>query len=358
MASAPPLPRSFEDAVRLQREVTAELERVCVSPHFRTSRRSCEFLRYVVRVTLEGRIDSLKERSIGMDLIGRDSSYDPSSDATVRVRANEVRKRLVTYYSSAEPGSLRIVLPTGTYVPRFEARTAPAMALPNPADERAAVAGADPIAAVAPLSGLVLMRPALLALLICVLLLRHQLESRPDYLRFWDRILAGRSALLLSVAPESGTRLATSLYPLEWIAGRYDVATALDEAAVTGAASAAFATVRISTESPAAWKADSRLLWMLSSSEPGVLLARRPAGPGEAAPGERSALLTILPENPSTLYAQSADEDALRTLFDELTNDGRFPRGLIEPVASSKVVQMLVVRDATGHWITETWVQP
>ena len=91
MAAAPPLPKSFEDAARHITAVEEELERVCNSAHFRTSRRSCEFLKYIVRVTLDGRVDSLKERSIGIDLFGRDTSYEPSSDATVRVRANEVR---------------------------------------------------------------------------------------------------------------------------------------------------------------------------------------------------------------------------------------------------------------------------
>jgi len=73
-----------------------------------------------VQVALDGRIDSLKERSIGMDLLGRDISYDPSSDATVRVRANEVRKRLNTFYSTHSPRTgYRIELLPGSYGPRF-----------------------------------------------------------------------------------------------------------------------------------------------------------------------------------------------------------------------------------------------
>ena len=122
MAAVPPLPKSFEDAARRHQAVAEELERVCGSEHFRASKRYCEFLRYIVTVTLDGRLDSLKERSIGIDLFGRDTSYEPSSDATVRVRANEVRKRLLSYYTSLDTAglrALRIDLPTGTYVPRF-----------------------------------------------------------------------------------------------------------------------------------------------------------------------------------------------------------------------------------------------
>lgn len=75
MAAVPPLPKSFEDAARRHLDVAEELERVCGSTYFRTSKRSCEFLQYIVQVALDGRTDSLKERSIGIDLFGRDSSY-------------------------------------------------------------------------------------------------------------------------------------------------------------------------------------------------------------------------------------------------------------------------------------------
>jgi hypothetical protein len=55
-----------------------------------------------------------------MEVFGRPTSYDPSDDATVRVKAGEVRKRLGLYYS--EQGArdpIRIELPSGTYVPEF-----------------------------------------------------------------------------------------------------------------------------------------------------------------------------------------------------------------------------------------------
>ena len=48
----------------------------------RTSKRSQEFLRYVVDHTLAGQGDLLKERTIGMEVFGRPDSYDPSDDAT------------------------------------------------------------------------------------------------------------------------------------------------------------------------------------------------------------------------------------------------------------------------------------
>src|SRR5712692_10353068 len=80
--------------------VRAALNRVLHSQGFRASRRSQDFLRYVVERTLDGQADTLKERTIGIDVFGRLSGYDPSDDATVRVKAGEVRKRLGHYYST------------------------------------------------------------------------------------------------------------------------------------------------------------------------------------------------------------------------------------------------------------------
>ena len=100
--------------------VRDELNRVLASHEFRSSRRSQDFLRYVVEHTIQGQSDTLKERTIGIEVFGRPVSYDPSEDATVRVKAGEVRKRLGLYYAAEglhDP--LRIELPAGTYIPEF-----------------------------------------------------------------------------------------------------------------------------------------------------------------------------------------------------------------------------------------------
>ena len=106
--------RVSEEAVR------EELSRVLACHEFRLSKRSQDFVRYIVEHTLNGREDMLKERTIGIEVFGRSTSYEPSDDATVRVKAGDVRKRLGLYY--AEQGAhnpVRIELPAGTYVPEF-----------------------------------------------------------------------------------------------------------------------------------------------------------------------------------------------------------------------------------------------
>jgi hypothetical protein len=102
------------------RAIREALNRILGSHEFRSSKRCQEFLRYVVETTLEGHADSLKERTIAIEVFGRTASYDPSEDATVRVKAGEVRKRLGLYYAGeGSNDEVRIDLPAGTYVPEF-----------------------------------------------------------------------------------------------------------------------------------------------------------------------------------------------------------------------------------------------
>src|SRR5215471_14820428 len=110
-----------------EQQIRQELDRVLASHEFRSSKRSQEFLRYVVEHALSGQGEMLKERTIGIEVFGRPTSYDPSDDATVRVKAGEVRKRLGLYYSSeGAHNPIRIELPSGTYVPEFHTLVVPA----------------------------------------------------------------------------------------------------------------------------------------------------------------------------------------------------------------------------------------
>ena len=385
LAAVPPLPKSFEDAARHQLAVQEELERVCESSHFRTSKRSCEFLQYIVRVTLDGRMDSLKERSIGIDLFGRDTSYEPSSDATVRVRANEVRKRLSSYYaSSGVSGDLRIDLPTGSYVPRFLPAALPPLvtspgsltvtAMSGEVSLRPSRTGTGTLSdktlsartLVPPIRAITLMRPALLALLVCTLLLRHQLENRGDYLRFWDRLLSGRSAMVLGVAPQDHEGLASSLYPLVWVAGRYGVDATMQSDSLTGFRQEALASVQVSYASPPEIVADHRLRWAIYGAADGP--GDGPAGSAGThrkrasgltdrkkapAAGTSFAVLTILPEDSSTLRVQGTDAESIRRLLEQLTVERNFPSDLVDRLDGHQPMQILLVHEPSGDWRRE-----
>lgn len=118
------LPTSNLDVQR-RRQVEAELERVLSSPPFRTSKRSQDFLRYIVATHLEGRADELKERVIGIQVFHRMPDYDTGEHSIVRVKANELRKRLAQAYSEPdEQWLVQIDLPKGSYTPHFRWREA------------------------------------------------------------------------------------------------------------------------------------------------------------------------------------------------------------------------------------------
>jgi hypothetical protein len=100
--------------------IREQLELLIQNPAFRTSRRSVQFLRYVVDQTLQGAAEQIKERTIGVEVFGREPSYDTGTDHVVRTAAIELRKRLAVYYSDEHHRSeLRMSFVPGSYVPRF-----------------------------------------------------------------------------------------------------------------------------------------------------------------------------------------------------------------------------------------------
>ena len=100
--------------------IRAELTELLKSPHFKGSKRYPAFLSYVVEKTLEGRAEELKERILGIEVFHRPANYDTNSDTIVRVVAGEVRKRLaLVYHESEVERAVRIILPSGSYVPEF-----------------------------------------------------------------------------------------------------------------------------------------------------------------------------------------------------------------------------------------------
>jgi len=101
--------------------VRQEMEQILNSEFFRASKRCRAFLSYVVEAVLAGDAGLLKERTLGVELFNRPPSYTTGDDAIVRVKANEIRRRLAQYNATADPRrAVRIELPAGSYVPHFE----------------------------------------------------------------------------------------------------------------------------------------------------------------------------------------------------------------------------------------------
>ncbi len=116
-SSLPETSTAFPDA--LCGRVREHLEEILRGAAFSGSRRSQEFLRYVVEETLAGRGAGIKERNIAVDVFARGAAFDSQNESIVRVKAAEVRKRLTHAYEAMPDGSPRIELPVGTYQPAF-----------------------------------------------------------------------------------------------------------------------------------------------------------------------------------------------------------------------------------------------
>jgi len=113
-------------------EVRSQLTCVVESWEFRKSKRSQQFLQHVVDCALRGDVERLKESVIGIELFERAPGYDAGGDSSVRVRASDVRRRLLAYYQRVGTGAhVQIGLAPGSYIPRFARLPSTPAALPN-----------------------------------------------------------------------------------------------------------------------------------------------------------------------------------------------------------------------------------
>src|SRR6476660_341917 len=116
-SAASPLPEESDKPIRDQ------LARILGSPAFQPVDRLKRFLAFIAHEALAGRSDQLKEYVIGVQVFGKESSFDPRTDPIVRVQARRLRARLVRYYrEEGQNVDLIIELPKGGYVPNFKRR--------------------------------------------------------------------------------------------------------------------------------------------------------------------------------------------------------------------------------------------
>ncbi|HTC94930.1 MAG TPA: malectin domain-containing carbohydrate-binding protein [Terriglobales bacterium] len=101
-------------------EERAELAAVLAAETFQRSPKLSRLLSYLCDKYFTGEGDELKEYSIAVEVLGRDSEFDPQLDAAVRVDTHYLRKKLKEYYAKeARDHRIQIVLPKGQYIPQF-----------------------------------------------------------------------------------------------------------------------------------------------------------------------------------------------------------------------------------------------
>jgi adenylate cyclase len=101
--------------------VREELDRILSSMDFKASKRRKQFLRFVVEESLSGKTDTIKAYTIAVNVFGRSADFNPQVDPIVSVEASRLRRALAHYYSTAgRYNEIRIDIPKGTYIPRFD----------------------------------------------------------------------------------------------------------------------------------------------------------------------------------------------------------------------------------------------
>ena len=100
--------------------VSAQLEKLLSHPSFKNSKRCAALLRHTVEHQLQGNTSKLKERTLGIEVFGRESDYDTNADPVVRTTAGDIRKRIAQYYHErGHENELRIDFRPGSYAPEF-----------------------------------------------------------------------------------------------------------------------------------------------------------------------------------------------------------------------------------------------
>lgn len=96
--------------------IDACLNSVLFSPIFEKSHRQQDLLRFLVKETLAGNAQRLKGYTLGVEIFGRGTDFDPTVDAIVRVEVGRLRTKLREYYSlHGQSDAVLFDLPKGSY---------------------------------------------------------------------------------------------------------------------------------------------------------------------------------------------------------------------------------------------------
>lgn len=187
-----------------RKAIQEQMERMLANPLFRNSRRYPNLLRYVVEHALQGQTVELKERTLGVEVFGREPDYDTNLDPVVRTTAGEIRKRIAQYYH--EPGhdkEIRIDLSPGSYIPEFRVPPAESVSAPLSAPQVAGIPSRRPRTGQWLLLAVI---PALLA----VLLWSKPWSTKSILDKFWTPVVDVSNPVLLSVGQRPNVRFQQS----------------------------------------------------------------------------------------------------------------------------------------------------
>jgi len=129
-------------------KIKKQLNLILSTPLFKSSRILSGFLDFVVAQTLAGKEKELKEYIIAVNVLSRNSDFNPQLDAIVRIHAGRLRRALKEYYhETGKNDPILIEIPKGSYIPMFQAQNG--NGVPKP-DVKKEAKRSKPVVAVLP----------------------------------------------------------------------------------------------------------------------------------------------------------------------------------------------------------------
>src|SRR6516162_10659820 len=102
-----------------------QVQRIVASKTFKTSEVHRNLLTYLSEKSLSGEAQNLKEYTVGLDVFGKPSTYDPRQESVVRMHVGRLRQKLTEYYrTEGADDPVVIDLPKGGFALTFAARPA------------------------------------------------------------------------------------------------------------------------------------------------------------------------------------------------------------------------------------------
>src|SRR5438093_7980778 len=102
---------------------TSQVQRIVSSKTFKTSEVHRNLLTYLAEKSLSGDAQNLKEYTVGLDVFGKPSSYDPRQESVVRMHVGRLRQKLTEYYRTEGLDDPIVVdLPKGAFALTFTPR--------------------------------------------------------------------------------------------------------------------------------------------------------------------------------------------------------------------------------------------
>jgi hypothetical protein len=189
-----------------------QVQRLVASKTFKTSEVHRNLLTYLSEKSLSGEAQNLKEYTVGLDVFGKPSTYDPRQESVVRMHVGRLRQKLTEYYRTEGVEDPVVVdLPKGGFALTFAPRPVPIVVEPEPAPP------VVPVRTVSPRE--ITLAALLVAALVAagyfaVRLLRVQQTGgatataappwTPDLQELWSPLLSSDRPLMVTLATGAG----------------------------------------------------------------------------------------------------------------------------------------------------------